>query len=373
MTHDEIQDLLEAYVDETLDRRTRAEVDRHLAGCTECRAILDGVPAVDLGRTEPEGYDERAMRRAVRRTLLRLAANVVVLGLAALVAVALLGWFVFQPLVVDRGWRAQAAHVATQDLAALYHPGTAVTGASFRSGIATRTSEAELTWPLGAELLPLGTERTRLGPLALSREDLAGPFPEGVFSEDVTEQLTAVGAATVATVELHFDTPLSLQRAAELAASPADVRVVWAGFPTDAAEGLARHPGLGAGGFVGFSTCDSRDYSDMDMPSTGGSSGTWSGTGFTLEVSVQRALDAVRGAVGDLAEQPFLAEGWDPDVDAYTLATAQEHLDGEPGVAVLVVTGPTPELLGFLDEAGPDSAAVRDIDFNNWYQPLCGR
>ncbi len=40
MTHEELQDLLEAYVDETLDRATRAEVDRHLAGCDECRAII---------------------------------------------------------------------------------------------------------------------------------------------------------------------------------------------------------------------------------------------------------------------------------------------------------------------------------------------
>ena len=49
MSHDQIQDLLEGYVDETLDRGTRRQVEAHLAGCEECRAILEGIPPVELG------------------------------------------------------------------------------------------------------------------------------------------------------------------------------------------------------------------------------------------------------------------------------------------------------------------------------------
>jgi anti-sigma factor RsiW len=70
MNHEELQDLLESYVDETLDRTTRAEVDRHLAGCDNCRAILDGVPAVHLGAIERVAFDDWAMGRLVRVTLL---------------------------------------------------------------------------------------------------------------------------------------------------------------------------------------------------------------------------------------------------------------------------------------------------------------
>jgi hypothetical protein len=42
-------------------------------------------------------------------------------------------------------------------------------------------------------------------------------------------------------------------------------------------------------------------------------------------------------------------------------------------VAELVVTGPTPEVLRFIDEAEPDAVSVIEFEFINWSQPPCGR
>ncbi len=163
MTHEEIQDLLEAYVDETLDRKTRADVDSHLVGCDECTAILDGVPAVDLGRVEPSVFDERAMRRAVRTTLFRLAVNVVVIVLVGWLVLSLLGFLVLQPFILNRGGRAEAATQVTQDLAVMYNPGAALSWTQHDSGILSRTSEARVVLPVGTEMVDLGALRTRIG------------------------------------------------------------------------------------------------------------------------------------------------------------------------------------------------------------------
>ncbi len=132
MTHEEIQDLLEGYVDETLDRATRREVDAHLATCDECRAVLEGVAPVDLGAVEPSSWTQRDMRRAVRRSMFRVAVDVVLL----VIAVTLVAWLVsltlIHPLIINRGGRAEAATIATADLAVMFNPGASVTEYAYR-------------------------------------------------------------------------------------------------------------------------------------------------------------------------------------------------------------------------------------------------
>jgi hypothetical protein len=44
-----------------------------------------------------------------------------------------------------------------------------------------------------------------------------------------------------------------------------------------------------------------------------------------------------------------------------------------PRVASLVVTGPTEEVIDFIEEAAPDVVNVLALDLTNWFQPLCGR
>ncbi len=373
MNHGEIQDLLEAYVDETLDRSTRAEVDRHLAGCEECRAILDDVPAVELGDIDPVGFDDKAMRRVVRRTLLRVAANAVLIAIAGILVVTLAGWLVFQPLVVNRGGRAVAATAITRDLAVMYNPGSGLSEIRFDSGIISRTSEAEIVMPVGAAIVERATVRTRIGPFSFGEE--GSVYTDGVYGTgagDVAEQLTAVGDGTVATVELQFDPPLTLARAQELADSSLDVRVVWAGFSTSDA-GLVDRVGLQPGGWVGYGTCDARGAAPQEI-SLGGSSGTSGANPFTETPSIDRALDATLAAIDDFLDYPELVADWDSDVTHDSMIDARTHLAGDPGVVVLVVTGPTPELLRFLAEATPTAGASLAIDFTNWQQPvLCGR
>jgi hypothetical protein len=370
MTHEEVQDLLEAYVDETLDRKTRAEIDRHLAGCADCRAVLDGVPAVALGQLATAPFDERAMRRAVRTTLLRLAVNVVVIGLAAWLALTLIGYLVIQPLVVDRGGRAAAATQATQDLAVMYNPGAALGDGRHDSGIITRTSRATVVWPVGTITSELGTLETRIGPFGFGSTtgSQVDPSLGGDSAAGNAQQLAEIGSGTVATVELHFDPPLTPARAQQLADSPADVRVVWAGFATS--DGAPAGIGLQPGGTVGYGTCDPRQ-SDPEL--LGAASAGFSTSAFTQPSSIERALDATISAIDNLLDHGDLIEALGPSVTRSSVAAARDRLAADPVVETLVATGPSSELLRFVDEAGAASVAVRGIEFTNWFQPLCGR
>lgn len=374
MTHEQVQDLLEAYVDETLERATRAEVDHHLRDCDECRTILEGVPAVQLQLAAPGQFDERAMRKAVRTTLVRLAADVVMIVVVGFLVVMLLSWLVFQPFLINRGGRAAAATQATEDLAVMYNPGAVLTDRLHSSGIVSRTSEATVAYPVGTEMVELGTLRTKIGLLSFGAAEGGSVFPYLASSGadapagEIAEQLMQVGDGTVTTVELHFDPPVSLARARELADSPLDVRVVWAGFATSDNE--PRGIGLEPDGVVGYDMCDYRD-SDPDLlaaPSGGGSGGV-----FTQAPSVERALDATRAAIANLLSHPELVDGIRSGVSLESVTAAGDYLAGDPGVRTLVVTGPTPEVRRFITEAAPTYAGVRGIDFSNWYQPLCGR
>lgn len=370
MTHEEVQDLLEAYVDETLDRKTRAEVDRHLADCAECRAVLEGVPAVALGRLATAPFDERAMRRAVRTTLLRLAVNVVAVLLVAWLALTLVGFVVIQPLIVNRGGRAAAATQATQDLAVMYNPGAALSDARHDSGIITRTSQATVVMPLGTDPVEIGTLETRIGPLGFRAAAGGDVFPYLVSDALAAgaEQLAEIGDGTVATVELHFDPPLQTARAQQLADSPIDVRVVWAGFATS--DGVPAGIGLQPGGTVGYGTCDARQ---ADPERLGAASAGFGGTVFTQPPSIQRALDATILAIDNLLDHGDLIDALGPSVNRSSVAAAQDRLAADPVVETLVVTGPSPDLLRFITEAGAASVAVHNIEFTNWFQPLCGR
>jgi anti-sigma factor RsiW len=82
VTHDEIQDRLEAYVDDRLTREERRAMDAHLEQCVECREILDEVAPVDVSALGPTRFDSAAMKRTVRRSMFRTAVNTALLLLA---------------------------------------------------------------------------------------------------------------------------------------------------------------------------------------------------------------------------------------------------------------------------------------------------
>jgi hypothetical protein len=364
MTHDEIQDLLEGYVDETLDRATRREVDAHLATCQECRGVLEGVAPVDLGGIEPAKWTPRDMRRAVRRSMFRVAVDAVLL----VIAVTLVAWLVsltlIHPLVINRGGRAEAATIATADLAVMFNPGASVMEYQYHSRFLARTSEVTVAMPVGTLPREVATLGSTIGPLAFGDSSGGRLFP--FFSGEGEpiggqEQLEAVGDGTVATVLLSYETPLDMDEAGELTDGEADVRVVWAGFSVGEASGLS------PSGVLGYGTCGS---SPINVSGAIGASGGGGGSSFGQLASIDDALGETVRALSNLYNHPDLLEG----IGASRQEAEQALADlGNPRVASLVVTGPTDEVIGFIEEAAPDFVNVLAIDFTNWFQPLCGR
>jgi hypothetical protein len=365
MTHEEIQELLEGYVDETLDRATRREVDIHLATCEECRSILDGVAPVELG--SPAGpWDQKAMGRAVRRSMFRVAADALLLLFAAWIAAWLLSLLILQPFVLNRGGRAVAATVATVDLAILSNPGVAMSEYAYRSEWLSRTTEVDLSLPLGSMVTELGSIQSRIGPFGFGSVDggrLSPVLHDESGGAGGEERLRAVGDGTVATIQVWFEDAIEVDTAQAMVGTPADVSVIWAGFEVAGVEGSAMAPA----GVLGYTTCSSHS---ITVSGAAGSSGGGSGNYFGSPASVPGALDETRRALGNLLDYPELIAGIGASVDDGT--ETLERLE-TPMVKELVVTGPTGELLNFIDMVDPDAVSVIEIDFMNWSEPPCAR
>jgi len=365
VNHEEIQDLLEGYVDETLDRATRREVDAHLATCVECQEILDEVAPVDLGELASSDWTPVDMRRAVRRSMFRVAFDTLLLLFAAFLMAWLLSIFLLHPLVINRGGRAEAATVATADLAVMFNPGASITEYGYSSHLLSKSSRVTVVLPVGNDTTELATIESRIGLFAFTDADGGRLFP--FFSGDGeslggVDRLEAVADGTVATVHLLFETPIDLASAETLAGSDTDVRVVWAGFSVGDPDSE-----LTPGGVLGYGTCDQSSIVASGAP---GSSGGGGGDGLGHPVSIDRALSETIRAVGNLADHPDLIEGIGATPEEAEAALVELE---EPRVSSLVVTGPTQEVLRFIEEATPVAVGVLAIDFMNWFEPLCGR
>jgi hypothetical protein len=299
--------------------------------------------------------------------MLRVAADALLLLFIGWLAAWTLSLLIVQPLILNRGDRAVAATLATVDAAIMLNPGATVVGYSYRSGLAARVTEVDLGLPVGSAVKDLGTIDSRIGLLGFGDLDGGRLFP---FLSDATDRgggeegLISVGAGTVATVDLWFEPsmdPAAAQAIVDL--EGADVSVVWAGFEVADEEGSDLAPG----GILGYGTCGSFPITVSDAA---GSSGGGSGTAPGGPASVTRALDETRRAIGSLFQHPDLLAGLGASVDDASVALARLQ---RPQVAELVVTGPTPEILRFIDEAEPDAVSVIDFEFINWSQPPCGR
>ncbi|CAN5825594.1 hypothetical protein BH23ACT4_BH23ACT4_00690 [soil metagenome] len=379
MKHEEIQDLLEDYVDDRLDRPTRKLVDDHLKECTECREILDEVAPVNVSALGGFTYDERAMRRTVRRSVFRTAWNTVLLLLTGLIV----GWFlaalVVQPLAVNRGGRAADTARASIDLGIMLNPGAVLTDGSISSGWFDRHIDLEFGVPVGASVQPAISTSTRVGLFGIYDHFRAGQqsdvFRYGGFNGDAEDQLMNLGASTVATVAVWFDVPGSVERAQALADDPTlDFRVIWAGF--DASLGRVEPPGWTAGGTLGYGTCQPPlDHLGDDLLGST-SAGFNQGTGFLYGNSaIATALDSVTAALTNISGQDALldyllpAPGDNPsDVDEILA-----DLESDPEVSMVVVTGPSTAIAEYLQSEPGVSANVIAIDFYNWTDGICGR
>lgn len=366
--HDRIQDLLEGYVDETLDRPTRKMVDAHLAACEQCRAILDEVAPIDLTHLPVPNVDERRLRRSVQRAMRRTVLDAMLM----LVTVWLAGWLltalVLQPLIVDRGGRAAAAGRATIDTAIMYNPGATLTEFSIATSWLRRTFTAEVGIPVGSTMQPAGEIAAVLGPIGLGEADGGDVFPY-VGSGGIAgplDTLDRLGEGTVATVQAWFDEPIDLTAAQVLADSTStDARVVWAGFSPG--DGSSEPEGI----VYGYGTCIGTD-SNIDDALLGATSANASQDNLFSPASLAGARTNVIRALDNLITHPRIAAGFGhTSVDR--LAEARDAIASDGRVATLVVTGPSPEVAAFLERNGIGSGAVLAVDFYNWSAPLCGR
>ncbi len=366
--HDEIQDLLEGYVDETLDRPTRRLVDSHLADCGMCRAILDDVTPVDLSSMHTPLVDERHLRRSVRRAMRRTVLDAVLMLLAVWMAVWLLAALLIQPLMVNRGGRAAAAAQATIDVAVMYNPGATLTDFSIQTSWLRRTFTAEVGMPVGSAIEPIGEVTTAIGPVGFGDEQGGGvwPFAGSDAVSSVLDTLDRLGDGTVATVQVWFDDPLTVDEAQSLAdATATDTRVVWAGFA--GAEGWPQS----SGDVYGYPTCvdpaSEFDESFLSATSASGSRG-----GLFSPSSVTLAQENVVRALGNLVDHPRMAADL-AQLSDEAFDSARRHVEMEGRVATLVVTGPSQQIRTFVDDNGFESGVVLAVDFYNWSTPVCGR
>jgi hypothetical protein len=379
MKHEDIQDLLEDYVDDRLDRPTRKVVDDHLKECVECRQILDDVAPVDVSALGAFRYDERAMRRTVRRSLFRVAWNTVLLVIVGWLAIYFLAALVFQPLVVNRGGRAADAAQASIDLGVMLNPGVVLTDGSISSGLFGRQIDLEFGVPVGAAEQPAVFTSTSVGPIRIRssvRDQPPTPLIDyGGFQGEAVEQLSTLGESTVATVALWFDTPVSLAAAQAIADDPAlDFRVVWAGF--DASLGRAEFPSWTAGGMLGYATCQP-PLDDLDDDILGATSAGFSrGSGFLFgDASIDAALDSVVAALTNISGRDelvdYLVEPFDDERDG--IREILTELQTDPEVSMVVVTGPSAAIAEHLESEPRVSANVLAVDFYNWTDGICGR
>lgn len=368
LSHDDAVELLEPYVDGRLDPAAAARVEAHVAACPECGAILSGVDAVDLGAVAAgPSLDERAMRRTVRRTLLGVAgraSGIVVLTLVlGLVASTLL----VQPLLLSGDGTAALAR-ATYELPTLVQPGATVEDFTIASGVQSRTNTTTLHMQVGSGSVELGTVTTQRR--LLGRDEPLGPFVSGWAPNPVParEVLERLGRTSVATVAVQLPTPLSINDAQTLIDDLApDVSNTWAGFDIAAiTDGIAATGQLAT---LGASTCGA---TLPPAPLFGATSADAGGSFPSAPASVNNALASTRDAVTHVADHPELAPllpmGWSNDLSS--AATALDAL--EPGVALLVLTGPSDALLEALDTAGAVDARVLGTATYNWTGPVCG-
>lgn len=378
MSHEEIQELLEAYVDDKLDRSTRKVVDDHLASCQECRAILDDVAPVDMGALGPMRYDERVLRRTMRRSMFRTAISAIWLLLAGLIIVWFASALLFQPLVINRGNRAAAAARAGMDVTTMINPGAVVTGGQIQSGFFDREMRFDAVMPVGGADRSLGEIILTVGALSTRTADggrsLFFPINSGAaVSGDALQRLDRLGPGTVATVEMRFDHSIPITEAQALADSTDyDIRVTWAGFET--AESVDQSPSWTAGGTLGYGTCLGHESFDDDL--LGATSASFNRSLGSSPASVSGALESVQSALANLVDNPgLLADLAVSGADADGIARVAGYLEAHAMVNDLVLTGPSDELARFLTGNRPmaSSSTVLAVDFYNWTTSVCGR
>jgi hypothetical protein len=365
----------------------------HLERCDSCMRALDALETSSAGTgreheggttmsaptliREPEAnepvWDERRMKRSVRRTLLGTAVRAALLLLAAAIIVQLVGGLLVGPLLVDRGDRLASVIVATFDLPVLTIPGAEVSEFSSQMGALRRTTEVSVERAVGASAVPLGSFATRVGPIGAAAVGgpvhVSGPVldtPSGTFVQDVPPfEPERLGEGTAATVELHFGSGVTVADADAIAGEATDVELLWVGFRVPGGDPDDRSWRLG------YSACGTIPEWLVDQRSTGfgGSGGfrTWDG-----DAGATHALGEVRRAMDNLAGTGLVSDDSFGGPLADAEQTASLLAETEPEVMSVVLTGPTDAIAQIVATVNPQSVDLLEVDFDRGAPLTCG-
>jgi hypothetical protein len=361
---------LRAYLDERLGEADAQAVADHLEVCDHCVAALDDLGSAPIrlpaATADAPAWDERRMRRSVRRTVLLTAVNTALLLVLAALVLQLLGWFVLHPLLVDRGSRLADHVTATIDVPVMTIPGAELDQVNSNPGIFGRTTQVELQRAVGSQRIPLGSFTTRVGPRRMavpSGADIGGRGP-GLEPSAVDDgpwpfEPERLAEGTAVTVELSwYEEPLDLTEADAVADGSDRLTLLWVGFRIPGGD----HP-QDPNWRLGYST-----FGQIPAFVQEHRWGAFGGGGdFRIrdESGAQHALDELRRATANLA-----AIGW-PDQRAAPygaladLTRTAEHLaSDQPAVVSVVITGPTQTVAAAVAEHAPDEANLLEIDFD---------
>lgn len=378
---------LAAHLDGTLDPTDDQRVARHLDGCAACVARLDAFetdPVLSQTSAAPPAWNENAMRRSVRRTLLRTALNAVGLLVVGAIVLTFVGQVVLQPLLVDRGGRVQQHVLAAHDIPVLTIPGAQIAQVVSNPGVVRRTTEVEVERAVGAGPVPLGWLTTRLGPrgVTMPHGGFVAPSSTALHDRDGSRfgntdfgptsfEPERLGEGTAVTVQLSWvDDLISQTEAQRLANGAEQLALSWVGFLVPGAD--TSNPWDWQ---LGYSACGVPPA--FLVESSGRGIGGFGGSGFRqfdLEGrGVEHALAQVRRATANLAEgawPEYATTTGDALSDLETTAAAFAEQD--PEVASLVVTGPTDAVAELVREAAPSDASLLEVDFDRGAPLPCG-
>jgi hypothetical protein len=357
MNSEHVTDRLDAYVDGTLPDSERVTINEHVAVCDSCAAALRSYDPVDLDGLQ-HSFEDDGLQRTVRRALRRTAVDAAALTVIVLVVGVLLSLFIIQPLLINRSDRAAVAARAMYEAPMLFNPGVEVPDFRIASGLMDRNATSSPRIQLGT-----GTSRLdqAIGRIGLFRLQLEWRVGWGETPVGVRDVLPGLDDGTVVTVAVVPPTPLSVGATQALADDPDhDVRLTWVGF--DVMSSVF--------GPVGYPLCmnDAHIREELFASSSAGFSGSGTGT----PPSVQRALDSARYALDLMASQREVAAALGGD-DGGAIESLAASMPGERHVTTVVVTGPTPEVVAFLDDLGVDDGEVLAVGFYSWGSPVCGR
>jgi hypothetical protein len=386
-------DALRTFLADTMAPQEAEDAAAHLERCDRCMRALDDLETTpagtghDHGRAttmststllrEPEAnepvWDERRMKRSVRRTLLGTAVRAALLLLAGAIVLQLVGGFLVGPVLVDRGDRVPAVVAATFDLPVLTIPGAEVSEFSSQMGVLRRTTEVTVERAVGASAMPLGSFSTRIGPIGAA--SVGGPVhafgpvldtPSGTFVQDVPPfEPERLGEGTAATVELHLGRGVTVADADAIAEGATEVELLWVGFRVPGGDPDDRSWRLG------YSACGTIPEWVVDQGSMGfGGSGGF--RTFGSDAGADHALGQVRRAVENLARTGLVSGDGPEGALADPEATVALLAETEPEVMSVVLTGPTDALADLVQSVGPLSVDLLEVDFDRGAPQTCG-